>query len=66
MLMPNQSTIIMKVYELILIQKGVERSLGELYKDEKKAFAERATQNNRCGAKNDEYAPYQVRERVVL
>lgn len=55
----------MKVYELILIQEGVERSLGELYKDEKKAFAEKAVQNNRSGAKNDEYAPYQVRERVV-
>lgn len=56
----------MKIYELILIQDGVERSLGVLYKDEKKAFAEKATQNQRCGAKNDEYAPYQVRERVVL
>ena len=55
----------MKVYELILIQDGVERSLGELYKDEKKAFAEKAVQNNRRGVKNDEYAPYQVRERVV-
>lgn len=55
----------LKVYELILIQDGVERSLGVLYKDEKKAFSEKAVQNNRSGAKNDEYAPYQVRERVV-
>lgn len=61
----NQSTIIMKIYELILIQDGVERSLGALYKDEKKAFAEKGIQNNRRGVKNDEYAPYQVRERVV-
>jgi len=56
----------MKIYELILIQEGVERSLGVLYKDEKKAFAERAVQNQRCGAENNEYAPYQVRERKVL
>jgi len=55
----------LKVYELIVIQDGVERSLGVLYKDEKKAFAEKAVQNQRCGAENNEYAPYQVRERVV-
>lgn len=56
----------MKVYELIVIQDGAERSLGVLYKDEKKAFLEKAVQNQRCGAENNEYAPYQVRERNVL
>ena len=56
----------MKVYELILIQGDVERSLGELYKDERKARAEMRTQNLRCGKENEIYPPYQVRERIVL
>lgn len=63
---PNQSIIVMKVYELILTRDGNELFLGVSYKDEKKAFAEKAVQNQRCGAKDDEYAPYQVREVKVL
>ena len=62
----KQSLFIMKIYELILIQEGVERSLGELYKDEQKARAEMHTQNLRCGKENEIYPPYQVRERKVL
>lgn len=56
----------MKVYELILVQGDLERSLGELYKDERKAFNEMRTQNLRCGKENDIWPPYQVRERMVL
>ncbi len=56
----------MKVYELILVQGDLERSLGELYKDERRAFAEMRTQNIRCGKENDIRPPYQVRERIVL
>lgn len=56
----------MKVYELIRVAKGVEISLGAIFKDEKRAFEERRIQNLRAGANNDIYAPYQVREVSVL
>lgn len=56
----------MKVYELILTKDGKELFLGTSFKDEKKAFLEKAVQNQRCGAQDNEYAPYQVREVNVL
>ena len=55
----------MKVYELVYLDNNIERSLGMIFKDEWKAFAEKRVQNLRCGAENKIYPPYQVRERVV-
>lgn len=56
----------MKVYELVYLDNNIERSLGMIFKDEQKAFAEKRIQNLRCGSENKIYPPYQVRERVIL
>ena len=56
----------MKVYELVYLDNNIERSLGMIFKDEQKAFADARKYNLRCGSENEIYPPYQVRERVIL